>query len=341
MLNLPDRIGLLTRLGAYMRDNDGQWQAVCERAHTSNPWFAPEFISLAVSNIARELLDGEALAAWCAHYHVQDAPVQKNVGIIMAGNIPLVGFHDFLCVFAAGHRQTIKLSSKDNVLLPHLLAKLHEWEPQTRSLVQTADLLKGCDAYIATGSNNSSRYFEYYFRNKPHIIRKNRTSVAILHGNEPAEELEKLADDVYTYFGLGCRNVTQVFVPSGYDFLPMLQAFRKYDHLMENHKYKHNYDYGLALQIINQQYYMTNDSIILTENPSAYSPVSQLHYQFYQQVDNVYQQLNPEEIQCIAGTTKIPLGAAQRPGLYDYADGVDTMQFLSALTPSVSDKNRT
>ncbi len=341
MLNLSDRIGLLTRLGAYMIGNEEQWQAARQQAHISNAWFTPEFISLAVSNIAQELLDEEALGVWCTHYQVQDAPTVKNVGIIMAGNIPLVGFHDFLCVFAAGHRQTIKLSSKDDVLLRHLIEKLYEWEPETRSLVQMAELLKGCDAYIATGSNNSSRYFEYYFRNRPHIIRKNRTSVAILNGNESAADLEKLADDVYSYFGFGCRNVTQVFVPAGYDFLPMLQAFRKYDHLMENHKYKHNYDYGLALQIINQQYYMTNDSIILTENPSSYSPVSQLHYQFYRQVDDVYHRLNPEEIQCIAGTPKIPLGAAQRPGLYDYADGIDTMKFLTTLTPSVSDKSRT
>ncbi len=333
MLNLSDRIAILGKLGAYMTGNEPEWQAARERAYLNNAWFTPEFISLAVANIGNDLLNTRALDAWCAQYRVQDPAFEKNVGIIMAGNIPLVGFHDFLCVFASGHRQTIKLSAKDNVLLPHLIGKLQEWEPTTRLLVQTADLLKGCDAYIATGSNNTGRYFEYYFRNHPHIIRKNRTSVAILNGKETAEELEKLADDVYTYFGLGCRNVTQVFVPAGYDFVPLLQAFRKYDYLMENHKYKHNYDYALALQIINQQYYMTNDSIILTENASAYSPVSQLHYQFYDQVEDVYRQLNPEDIQCIAGTEKIPLGAAQRPGLHDYADGIDTMHFLSALAP--------
>lgn len=335
MLNLTERIALLTRLGVYMKSQEEEWLAAQHRAHIANAWFTPEFIAVAISGIADDFLQKEGLIDWCEQYKVVDNPETYNVGIIMAGNIPLVGFHDFLCVFVAGHKQTIKLSSKDNILLQHLINKMYEWAPDTRTTIQVAELLKGCDAYIATGSNNSSRYFDYYFRNNPHIIRKNRTSVAVLHGSESTEALEKLADDVYTYFGMGCRNVTQLFVPVGYDFLPLLEAFRKYDYLIENHKYKHNYDYGLALQMINQQYYMTNGSIILSENASSFSPVSQLHYQFYQQIEDVYRQLNPEEIQCIAGTPKVPLGAAQHPGLSDYADGVDTMTFLTSLHSSV------
>jgi len=331
MLNLTDRIELLEKLGTYMNSAEPGWTAAQKKAAGKNAWFIPSFISLAVTNITHHFLQKDALDAWSHHYDIKDNPAPKNVGIIMAGNIPLVGFHDFLCAFVSGHRQTIKLSSKDDVLLRHLIEKLEEWAPATASLIQTSDLLKGCDAYIATGSNNSSRYFEYYFRKYPHIIRKNRTSVAVLNGAETRVELERLADDVYTYFGMGCRNVTQVFVPEGYDFLPMLDAFRKYDFLAENHKYKHNYDYGLALLIINQQYYMTNDSIILSENSVPFSPVSQLHYQFYSKMDDVYRQLNPEDIQCITGTGKVPFGAAQSPGLYDYADGVDTMKFLTGF----------
>lgn len=332
MLNLADRIDLMTKLGAYMTGNDNQWLAAQRQAHISNPWFLPEFISLAVDNIAAHLLKKEALVNWTGTYPIAKMQTaEANVGIVMAGNIPLVGFHDFLCVFISGYRQTIKLSSKDNVLLKHLIEKLYDWNQEVKQVVQIADILKGCDAYIATGSNNSSRYFEYYFRNQPAIIRRNRTSVAIIKGDETASDLKKLADDVYLYYGMGCRNVTQVFVPAGYDFLPMLEAFRKYDFVMENHKYKHNYDYALALHIINQSYYMTNGSIILSENSSAFSPVSQLHYQYYSNVDEIYNNLNPEDIQCIAGPAKTPLGAAQSPGLYDYADGIDTMQFLAGL----------
>lgn len=332
MLNLSDRIALLTRLGAYMTSDDEQWRDVQYQAHISNAWFTPAAISQAISGIAGDFLREERLIAWCEQYQVSHNAIDKNVGIVMAGNIPLVGFHDFMCVFVSGFRQTVKLSSKDEVLLKHLINRLYEWEPQTRSYIQMAELLKGCDAYIATGSNNSSRYFDYYFRNSPNIIRKNRTSVAILHGRESKDELEKLADDVYTYFGMGCRNVTQIFIPTGYDFLPLLEAFRKYDAVIENHKYKHNYDYGLALLMLNQQYYMTNGSIILSENPSAFSPVSQLHYQFYSVLDDVYRQLNPDEIQCIIGTGSIPLGSAQHPGLADYADGIDTMKFLNGIS---------
>jgi hypothetical protein len=245
--------------------------------------------------------------------------------------VPLVGFHDFLCAFVSGHKQTIKLSARDNVLLKNITDKLIEFERNAAAYIEYKEMLKGCDAYIATGSNNTARYFEYYFKNYPHIIRKNRTSVAILTGNETNQELEKLSDDVYMYFGLGCRNVTQIFVPQNYDFVPLLNVFKKYDYLIENHKYKHNYDYNLAIHIINQKFYMTNGSLILFENASAFSPISQLHYQFYNDKNEIYPLLNADEIQCIAGTEKIPFGATQQPNLTDYADGIDTMRFLCSI----------
>ncbi|MFT3747865.1 MAG: acyl-CoA reductase [Agriterribacter sp.] len=297
-----------------------------------NAWFTPEFITAAIQNICNHLLDEEKLSEWVASYKIPfENKAMINVGITMAGNIPLVGFHDFLCVFAAGHIQTIKLSAKDNILLKHLTDKLVQFEKNVAATVEYKEILKGCAAYIATGSNNSARYFEYYFKKYPHIIRKNRTSVAILTGSETKKDLEKLSDDVYMYFGLGCRNVTQIFVPENYDFIPLLEVFKKYDRLIENHKYKHNYDYNLAMHIINQKFYMTNGSIILSENISPFSPISQLHYRFYSNKDEIYQSLNPEEIQCIAGTEKIPFGSTQQPGLTDYADGIDTMRFLNDL----------
>jgi hypothetical protein len=206
----------------------------------------------------------------------------------MAGNIPLVGFHDFLSVFISGHKAIIKASSKDEVLIRHLAEKLIEWSGTTpaednglNEMIVFQDMLKDCDAYIATGSNNSARYFEYYFKKYPHIIRRNRTSVAILDDNETTKELEELADDVHLYFGMGCRNVTKIFVPKGYEFIPLLTAFKKYDHFKDHNKYKNNYDYNLALHILNGKFYMANESIILLENSSIFSPISQLNYEFY------------------------------------------------------------
>jgi hypothetical protein len=270
------------------------------------------------------------LTAWARQYKIPDEnAAPKNVGIVMAGNIPLVGFHDFLCAFITGHRQTIKASSKDDVLIKHLVQQLNDWEEGTCQLVAFADMLKGCDAYIATGSNNSARYFEYYFSKYPHIIRRNRTSVAILTGEETPEDLDKLADDVYLYFGLGCRNVTKLYVPAQYDFLPLITAFKKYDHLSDHNKYRNNYDYILAVLILNKQYYMTNQSILLNENKELFSPISQLNFEYYKPGEKPEASLiNNPDVQCIVGKNHIPFGQTQQPSLSDYADGIDVMKFL-------------
>ena len=332
MLNLQQRINILTHLQKYITGNDPVWMNIKVQAAENNPWFISPFIDNAIQNIALQFLEPSKMNTWTASYDIpEQTSIPVNIGITMAGNIPLAGFHDFLCVFISGHKQTIKLSSKDNVLLRHIAEKMKSWDPLIKDYIVFADMLKGCEAYIATGSNNTARYFEYYFRKYPHIIRKNRTSIAILKGDEARKQLEELADDVYMYFGFGCRNVTKIYVPFDYDFLPLLESFKKYDDLIENHKYKHNYDFNLAMQMMNQKFYMTNGSLILSENPSVFSPISQLHYAFYNKPEEVYSTLNPEEIQCITGTGKIPLGAAQSPGLSDYADGIDTMKFLKHL----------
>ena len=194
-------------------------------------------------------------------------------------------------------------------------------------------MLKNCDAYIATGSNNSGRYFEYYFQKYPHIIRKNRTSVAILTGKETSDELDKLADDVHQYFGLGCRNITKLFVPEGYDFIPLLDAFKKYNYLTDHNKYRNNYDYHLAGYILNNRFYMTSESVLLVEDPSIFSPIAQLNYEFYKNKEEVLDRLNEDEsVQCVVGKTGINFGDAQRPQVCDFADGVDTMRFLMELS---------
>jgi hypothetical protein len=330
-MKLQNRIELLLRLQQYLKADNEELQDVKQNAFSHNNWFTPDFINLSIANITDQFLREDQLRNWAKHYQLDDNIVPKNTGIVMAGNIPLVGFHDFLCVFISGHFQTIKLSAKDDILLKHLVQKMVSWDESVQSYVSFASMLIGCDAYIATGSNNSARYFEYYFSKYPGIIRKNRTSVAILTGNEQLEELEKLADDIHTYFGLGCRNVTKVFVPEGYDFVPLLGSFHKYKYFADHNKYKNNYDYYLAIQIMNNRFYMTNGSTLLVENESIFSPISQLNYGFYSDWENLITSLKTnEEIQCIAGYD-MPYGEAQRPGLMDYADGVDTMQFLLTL----------
>lgn len=330
---LQERIILLGRLGQYMLEASEEWQELKDRAYRENQWFIPEFVDRSVENIARQFLKPSFLQDWAAAYQVPERQAHpKNVGVVMAGNIPLVGFHDFLCVFVSGHIATLKTSSKDEVLIKHLVKKLYEWDPAVQDEVSFAERLTGCDAYIATGSNNSGRYFDYYFGKYPHIIRRNRTSVAILDGTETPEELAALADDIQLYFGLGCRNITQLYVPQGYDFIPLLDALRKYEHFMDFHKYKHNFDYHLALLIMGNKYYMNNDTVVMTENISPFSPVSQLHYQYYQNPAELTGLLqgNPD-IQCVVGHGQIPFGQAQSPRLTDYADGVDTMAFLVGL----------
>ena len=332
--DIRHRIELIKMINISFETDKTDLLAVQRRASLENAWFIPEFIEQSLKNISENFLQEDKLIDWISHYpklnEVNDHP--KRVGIVMAGNIPLVGFHDLISVFISGNISVIKVSSKDEHLIKYIVDKLIEFDDSVAQYFVFQDILKNCDAYIATGSNNSSRYFEYYFAKFPHIIRKNRTSVAILTGNETEEQLSLLADDIQMYFGLGCRNVTKIFVPEGYDFIPLLNSLRKYGYLADYHKYKNNFDYHLALLIMNSKYYMNNDSIILTENQSVFSPVSQVHYSYYEHKQNLIDTLNKnEDIQCIVGEGFVPFGEAQKPTLFQYADGIDTLAFLSEL----------
>lgn len=330
-MSSTEKVAALVRLGQYLSGNDPALQAVKDRAFQANGWFTHEFIDLSLQNICRYYLDETRLNSWLAGYPAP-AVNPRSVGIVAAGNIPLVGFHDWLCGFLSGHQVRLKLSSKDVVLMQHVIDKISEWYPQYAEQTLVQEMLKNCDAYIATGSNNSARYFEYYFAQYPHIIRRNRTSVAILDGTETPEELEALADDVMLYFGLGCRNVTKIFVPDGYNFEALIKGLRKYTYLADHHKYKNNYDYNLALILLNSGLYMANDNIILQESASLFSPLSVLHYSHYADKNVLTEELKTNnDLQCIVGHGFTPFGTAQQPSLSDFADGVDTMQFLTGL----------
>jgi hypothetical protein len=341
MIGIAKRIELMTKLGKYLSTDSEDLKEAIALAHRNNAWFTPEFVSLSLNNICKYLLEENDLIAWVAHYPkiAQDQVKPITVGIVMAGNIPLVGFHDFLCGFISGHKLNLKLSSKDTVLWQHILAKLLELEPAVSEHVEVAEMLKDCDAYIATGSNNSSRYFEYYFQKYPNIIRKNRSSVALLDGKETEAELAHLSDDICQYFGFGCRNVTQIFVPNDYKFEPLLSALNKYISHIDHNKFKNNYDYQLALFLLNKQYYMSNGHILLVASDSIYAPISVVNYQTYEDQKSLLDALHEDErVQCISlrepeliSNKIVRFGQNQRPSLMDYADGVDTMAFLQDL----------
>lgn len=333
-MTLQERIQLLVRLGAYMQSSEPGWIEVQHRAFLDNNWFIPEFIKLSIENITGKFLAEEPLQELAANHAIpgtNDHP--QKVGLVLAGNIPLVGLHDIVCTFITGHHAYIKPSARDTVLPEHLIKKIIEWEPAAENCFKVQPLLKNCDAYIATGSNNTSRYFDYYFARYPHIIRRNRSSAAVLTGNETGAELEKLSDDICQYFGLGCRNVTQLFVPRDYQFEPLLAALNKWDYLGNHHKYKNNYDYNLAAHILNNRYYMTNGHVVLVEDASLFSPIAQVHYQFYDDIQTAHNTLkNNSSVQCVVGNGYLPFGGAQCPELDTFADGVDTVDFLLSLS---------
>ncbi|WP_143309983.1 acyl-CoA reductase [Chitinophaga vietnamensis] len=332
-MNIAEKRAALVRLGQYLASKSPELEAAKQRAYTANGWFIPEFVDKALDNICQYFLEPAALEAWLQQYPAAaDAVTPRKVGIVAAGNIPLVGFHDWLCGFISGHEVKLKLSGKDEILMKHILEKMNEWYPATAAQTTVQDMLKDCEAYIATGSNNSSRYFQYYFSKYPHIIRHNRTSAAVLTGAETPQQLEALADDVMLYFGLGCRNVTKVFVPQGYQFQPLLDALNKYAWLMDHHKYKNNYDYNLALLLLNNSPYLTNGTVLLHEDDSLFSPLSVLHYSYYTDIKALEKELSGNEVlQCLVGQDFTPFGYAQQPSLNDYADGVDTMAFMLGL----------
>jgi hypothetical protein len=333
-LKLQERLSILSQLSEYLGNNPPAWQQAKQRATIENAWFVPQFIDNAVDNINRYFLDSQLLKNWVNAYQVPDEnPHPATIGLTMAGNIPLVGFHDWLTVFVSGHRQLIKPSSKDSLLITHIIDKLKEWNPDIGDYMKIAERINGCDAYIATGSNNSGRYFEYYFGRYPHIIRKNRTSAAILTGNETKDDLQQLADDVLMYFGLGCRNVSKLYVPHGYAFEPLLQAFGKYGWMKDHDKFKNNYDYQLSLLLLNNQYYMSNDILLFIENEALFSAISRVHYEYYDAMPEPGALLSSMEasLQCLCGVEGNAFGRAQQPSLKDYADGVDTMDFCLKL----------
>lgn len=328
----------LVRLGEWINTKDPLLEKIKGEASVKNPWFTETNLDHMLSAVSKDFLDGEKLDDWLKKYSGSENCPSKVVALILAGNIPLVGFHDVLCVMISGHKALVKLSEKDDVLLPGLIGKMGEWYPAVLDQIKFVERLVGFDAVIATGSNQSARNFQKYFAKYPHIIRKNRSSVAILTGRETKGELLNLGRDIFSYFGLGCRNVSKIYVPQAYDFVPLLTTLNYFNEVVNHSKYKNNYDYHLATAIINQQEYMSNDCLILLEEKSVASKVAVLHYEHYDDAQELMTELmNKDEIQCVvsqiesANHSIVGFGKAQHPSLDDYADGIDTISFLQSL----------
>ncbi|MEG1910646.1 MAG: acyl-CoA reductase [Bacteroidales bacterium] len=342
-MNLDARINAFVQLGVEIakRTQKEKWNTVIQKAAAAHPFFTEKSIQQAL-HILQKGLDEDCLRLWCQQYPSLLLPNQnakmesKTVALIMAGNIPLVGFHDFIASALTGVNILVKLSSNDPYLLVFLTELLIEINPEFARKIQfTQSTVKNFDAIIATGSNNTSRYFDYYFGKYPHIIRRNRNSCAILTGHESSADLQNLSSDMLDYYGLGCRNVSKLYFPPAYSPLALLHELERYQVYSQHHAYRNNYDYQKSLLLINKTPHLDNGVVLLCENTAFASPISVYHYEYYQDLQTLRTQLTAqkEQIQCIVSDdpADISFGQTQNPQWMDYADGQDVMAFLLAL----------
>ncbi len=339
-MNLDRAIHAFSSLGELITSelNNKTNEGIISKACQENPWFNEHACTQALSSIAHHLLNKEKLMAWTEAYEFPARPLPQTVAIVMAGNIPLVGWHDLMCVLISGHTAQVKLSSKDEVLPKYLIEKLIEIEPSLKENIHVVEMLRDFDAVIATGSTNTTRYFEYYFGKYPHIIRKGRVSVGVLAGTESHHQMYLLGKDIFSYFGLGCRSVSKIYVPRGYDFIPLLDAFAPFSAEVDFNKYDNNYTYQKSIMLINKVPHLDTGFLLIREDKNLASAVSVLHYEFYDNDAALKSELDTlkDSIQCIVGDVdkgiaNVAFGQSQSPELWDYADGVDTMKFLLSL----------
>ncbi len=336
-MNIEERINAFVKLGNFIslltkkKIDELHLQAV-----EHNNWFTRETIVSALKGL-EIFLNKAALNKWVGHYEWATLN-PKKIGVIMAGNIPMVGFHDLLSVLISGHHLHAKLSSQDPFLLKYLSDELINIEPRFKGSIHFIERMNDVEALIATGSDNSARYFEYYFSKIPHIIRKNRSSCAVLIGDESAETIKALGNDIFQYYGLGCRNISKIYVPTRYDFIPFLDALQTYSDVLNHHKYSNNYDYNKSIYLVNKVPHLDTGFLLLHESNELVSPISVLYYEYYKDNNDLQQKLSQQskKLQCIVseGVIKeaIKIGYAQNPSLWDYADGVDTLAFLQSLS---------
>lgn len=335
-MHLNERIAAFEQLGKYILSYDEELKNAIQQAYLNNNWFTEASCEMQLQTIATDYLDGVKLYNWVKNYSLlyEDKLPPRIVGIVCAGNLPLVGFHDILSVLICGYTAQIKLSEKDKELPLFLLQKLIDIQPMFASLINIVSKLENFDAIIATGTNQTAAHFRTYFNKYQHIIRNHRNGIAILTGTETEEDLFNLGKDVFSYFGLGCRNVSLLFVPKNYDFTSLIKAWQAFkDVLMNHNSYRNNLDYQRTIYLMKQTPMIDIDFVNMTENDSMYSPVSCLHYTYYDDINEVYTYINKYEaqIQCIIGKDYLAFGKSQLPKLDEYADNTDTLAFLTQL----------
>jgi hypothetical protein len=356
-MKLQHRIDAFVQLGLFInrhfknnyKESETQLhqglEKLIETANIYNNWFIPQFVNTAIANIGK-MLDEKQLIDFCKEIEAKETSTLqlssgqassvfgKTVAVICAGNIPMVGFHDIMCVLLSGHTVLIKLSSDDEVLLPFFLKLLTHYDPEFEKNILFAQAkLANFDAVIATGSNNTANYFNFYFGKYPNIIRKNRTSIAILSGNETSEDLKNLGQDIFLYFGLGCRNVSKLLVPKDYNFNLFFESIVDYGFVINNKKYGNNYDYNRAIYLLEQIPFLDNNFLMIKQSTDLHSPVGVLYYDFYEKDADIsnYLAQNTEQLQCIIGKNHIPFGYSQQPVITEFADNVNTLKFLVNL----------
>jgi len=315
-MNLQQRIEAFSKLGDYLQNQTvDEFKLWCANAQSLNQWFTEANVKLALEGIV-EYCDEDNLKKWTSEYDLPGSE-NKKIGVVMAGNIPLVGFHDYLSVLISGNSISAKTSSKDSYLLQQVHKVLIDIEPFFSTKVEFVERLTDVDAYIATGSDNSARYFEQYFSKKPNIIRKNRTSIAVLSGNETNDELDNLSNDIFQYFGLGCRNITFLMVPEKYNWEPFFEACKKWEDTIHHSKYLNNYEYSRSVLLVKQVPHLDNGFLIVKQDDALNSTISVLNYKVYSSNDDVNKLLaeQKEKIQCIVGANHLPFGSVQKPNL--------------------------
>ena len=337
MIDLNFKINILNEFGNYISkilknspplilDN------LIDSSLNNNRWFDEKSVIYSLKAWSK-ILKKDLIKRWIYKYEINSFKKKKTIALILPGNIPLVGFHDILCLWILGYKGILKLSSKDNVLIPFLTNYLEE-KSKVKSFIYKDSIFKNFDAVIATGSNNTSIYFNYYFSKYPNIIRKNRTSIAILDGNETEIELKNLAKDILLYYGLGCRNVSKIYIPKEFDLNKIFKGIESFSSLINNSKYSNNYDYNKSIFLINQEKFLDNGFFILKESSKITSPISCVYYEYYNNKKDLENKIIDikDNIQCIVSKSSffegIPLGSTQNPSLEDYADNIDTVKFL-------------
>ncbi len=340
MLKIKERVDIIVAVGEQLKNhkNNEEIQTAMSMAGSENQWFTEDNIKKSIKSITEKYTDSAKLHEWVTRYNLPENTEPKILGLLLAGNIPFVGIHDVIAGFISGHYLKLKYSDKDTYLMKMFVKLIVDQEPRAAVYFEEVERMNDIELVIATGSNNTARYFDYYFGKMPNIIRKNRVSVGVLGMDTSTEELKLLGEDVFSYFGLGCRNISKIYLPKGYKIEKIMEAFEDWKEWVLHNKYKNNFDYNYAIYLLNKVKFFTNGSLITLEDESLYSRISCLHFSYYETKEELSRELQEveDQLQCVVSNVELEeiktygFGETQSPELWDYADGVDTMKFLAS-----------